>query len=294
MSEQIGFQRYVDRRKNPEKDPGTDTRFGAYAFSGDLRVLRRLDRLTPVRIVAQSTVRFWKSFQKNELLGSAVKVSSRQFPQIHDMVLECSKRLDITAPTVYIRTSPHLNAGTYGTNEEAFIIVNTATVEHLTDEELMYVIGHECGHIHNNHVVYRTAAHFLTQGAGIYVSWAVIPATIAINSWSRRGEITCDRAGAVCARDADASIRAMLKLAVGNRKLFEDLDLDEYLTQLDGIQEGWGRFQELMRTHPYLPKRVKALQLFFESSFYKNLIGERGGRALDEIDREVEKVIQVV
>ena len=56
-----------------------------------------------------------------------------------------------------------LNAGTYGTNEESFIVVHSALVDAYTDEELRFVIGHECGHIHNSHVVYLTTLHFLTR-----------------------------------------------------------------------------------------------------------------------------------
>ena len=36
------------------------------------------------------------------------------------------------------------------------------------DEELRFVIGHECGHIHNDHAVYVTALHYLTDGGFEY------------------------------------------------------------------------------------------------------------------------------
>ena len=58
------FQRYVDKKKNPGGGHEARGGFGDYAFSGDLRVLRRLDRLAPVRIVVESTVRFWKNFRR--------------------------------------------------------------------------------------------------------------------------------------------------------------------------------------------------------------------------------------
>lgn len=288
------FQRYVDRKKTPGGGAQARGGFGDYAFSGDLRVLRRLDRLAPVRVVVEATVRFWKNFRKNELLGTSVKVSARQFPHLHQQVVECAELLDIPVPTVYVTESPHINAGTYGTNDEAFIVVNSALIDKLDPAEVKFVIGHECGHIQNNHVVYHTAARAMAQGVGVYIKYASLPASMALDAWSRRGEVTCDRAGLVCARDLDAAMRAMMKIALGSHKLFEEMDVEEFLHQLEGVKEGVGRFAELFNSHPYVPKRVKALKLFAESAYYQNLIGQRGGRPLDEIDREVEEVIQVL
>jgi Zn-dependent protease with chaperone function len=295
MAYEFDFQNYVDRKKTPGGGHEARGGFGDYAFSGDLRVLRRLERLAPVRVVVESTVRFWKSFRKNELLGTSVKVSSRQFPHLHARVVECAEMLDIPTPTVYVTESPHVNAGTFGTNEEAFIIVNSALVDKLDVAEVKFVIGHECGHIQNNHVVYHTAARFMAQGIGVYVKWASLPASMALDAWSRRGEVTCDRAGLICCKDEEVALKSIMKLAVGSEKLFDEMNLDEFLGQLEGVQEGFGRFAELFQSHPYLPKRVKAIKLFAESAYYRNLVGEReGGRALDEIDREVEEVIQVL
>lgn len=290
------FQRYVDRnnaRQGVAVD-GERPEFGDYAFSGDLRVLRRLNKMKPVHIVAEATVRFWKSVQRNELLGQAVKVTRRQFPEIHDATVDCAHALDIPVPTVYVSRTLGLNAGTYGTNEEAFIIIGSALVKLLEPDELKFVIGHECGHLHNNHVVYRTAVTFLTQGIGAYVKWAIVPATIALKSWSRRGEITCDRAGLVCSPKEEAAVGAMLKLATGSKELADKVDVEDYLKQIDGIKEGVGRFAELMSSHPYLPKRIQAMRLFTQSNYYRSLIGERGGKPLDEVDREVEELIKVM
>lgn len=291
---EFDFLKYVNDKKAPLSGRDEKTGFGQYAFSGDLRVLRKLDGMGPVRLAVESTVRFWKAFQKNELMGRSVKVSRRQFPKLHDLVAECAQTLSIAMPTVYITQNlASLNAGTYGTDDEAFIVLNSALVDRFDDPELRFVLGHECGHIQNNHVVYHTAAQFLTQGAVSFVRWAAVPASLALNAWSRRGEITCDRAGLLCCRDEDAAIRAIMKLALGSEKLFREVDLDEYLAQLEDLKQGLGRLQEFGASHPYLPKRVHALKLFAQSAYYHNLTGRPGGQPLDEVDRAVEKVLQV-
>jgi len=288
------FLKYVDQKKGPRSGREEKTGFGEYAFAGDIRVLRQLQRARPVNLVARSSVRFWKSFQKNELLGSSVRISPRQFPALYDTVVDCAETLSIPMPTVYVTQNPNINAGTYGTDEESFIVITSSLIDRFEDAELKFVIGHECGHIQNNHVVYRTAAEFLRNGAISLVKYAVVPATVALNAWSRRGEITCDRAGMLCAGEEQAAINAMLRLALGSKKLFDELDLDEYLSQLEGVQDGVGRFKEYFESHPYLPKRIQAAKLFAQSDYFRHYIGERGGQSLAEVDREVERLIKVM
>jgi len=289
----FNFLDYVERKKAPNRSREEATGFGEYAFSGDIRVLRRIQSATPVRVVAESAVRFWQTMEKNELLGKSVKVTRRQFPSLYQQIVECAETLDVAPPTVYVSESSRLNAGTYGTETEAFVILNSGLVEAFEPEELKFVLGHECGHLQNNHVVYHTAAQFLAQGVVAFVRWAVAPAKVALSAWSRRGEITCDRAGLLCCRDEEVARRAMLKVAVGGGSLMDEIDVDEYMRQLEDLQSGVGRVREFFEDHPYLPKRIEALRLFAESSYYRNAIGEREGRPLDEIDREVEEIVQV-
>mgnify|MGYP006285767267 CR=1 FL=1 len=290
----FNFLEYVQRKKAPERGRDEATGFGDYAFSGDIRVLRQIQRATPVRVVAESAVRFWKTMEKNELLGKSVKVTRRQFPSLYENVLDCAETLDVAPPTVYVSQNPVLNAGTYGTDTEAFVILNSALVDRFDDEELKFVLGHECGHLQNNHVVYHTAAQFLAQGVVSFVRWAVAPAQVALSAWSRRGEITCDRAGLLCCRDEETAYQSIMKIAVGSDKLMDEIDLEEYMDQLEDLQSGLGRVKEYFEDHPYLPKRIQALQLFAESSYYRNAIGERDGRPLDEVDREVEELVKVL
>lgn len=288
------FQHYIDRQKSPSGAAEERGGFGAYAFSGDLRVLRKLERLAPVRLVVEASVRFWKTFQRSDLLGTAVRVNARQFPEFHDQILACSKKLEIVPPTVYVTHNPTINAGTYGTNTESFIVVNSALIDSFTDAQVLFVLGHEAGHIQNNHVVYHTAAKHLANGLGVVVKWASMPAGLALNGWSRRSEITCDRAGLICCMDEKVALESIMRMGLGSQKMYPKMDVDEFVSQLDDIKEGWGRLTELTKTHPYLPKRIKALKLFAESAYYRNLLGEKGGRPLDEIDREIEEIIKVI
>ena len=284
----------MELKKNPESR--RDARgFGEYAYAGDVRVLKSLTYATPVRLAAESSVRAFKAWSRSDILGRAIKVSPRQFPHLYEIVRQCAEELSIAIPTVYITQDfASINAGTFGTETDSFILVNSATVDRLSEAELKFVIGHECGHIQNSHVTYSTALHFLTNMAGQFVRWIVTPARIALMGWSRRAELTCDRAGLVCCKDLDAATSALVKLAVGSQKLVDQVDLDDYLAQVDQIREGVGRVSEYLLTHPYLPKRVKALRAFAGSDYYKRHIGERGGTPLSDIDKLCDDIISVM
>ncbi len=282
---QLDFPAYVARKR--AEGPSSEALAAGrdYAYISDKQTRAAFERMKPVEMAVAATVRMWKQVWRNQLLGSAVKVSDRQFPRIQRLVQKCSDTLQIATPQVYIVNSPVLNAATYGTNEESFIMVHSALVDHYSDEELLTVIGHECGHIHNSHVVYLTALNFLTRVAGAVVRWAMEPALVALLAWSRRAEITCDRAGMLCSRSSEVSARALTKLALGSRKLYEEFNLEAFLEQYDEGKDGIGKYMEAFASHPYLPKRVLAMRVFGESDIYKKAAGLEGaGLTMQEVD----------
>lgn len=292
---QLDFQSYVQAKKarQPSEQGGRDDAH-AYAYVSDRTTRVAFDTVKPVELAVGHAVRLMKTLGKNELLGTAVKVGPEQFPRVDALGRRCAETLGISPPTIYIRNNPQLNAMTYGTNDDAFVLIHSALVDHFSDEELLSVIGHECGHIHNDHVVYLTALYYLRTMASVFVRWAVAPAMLALNGWSRRAEITADRAAMLCAGDLGVSTRALAKLALGSTKLYDRLNLDAYVAQYDEGQDGVGKLTEVASTHPWLPKRIKALRAFATSRLYREHVGLSGGQSMEQIDARVHGIIKVL
>lgn len=292
---QFDFAAYVQKRKtgfSGERGEG-------YAYEGDLRVLRKLRTLKPVEVAVAQTVKLSKGFLDHEMLGNAVKVGPLQFPRIHRIVVECAQTLGIPAPRVYIVPNiATINAATYGLDDDAVIMVYAATVDHLTDEELRFVIGHECGHIQNNHVVYLTTLHILRgmlqAAAGVVLAPFLMPAMVALQGWARAAEITCDRAGLLCCKDPSVATHSFVKLAIGSRRLFEEMNVAAYLDQLREAKDGYGRMGELNKSHPYLTKRIEALRVFADSELYRGAVGEGGGYDRAELEKRTEEIVRVM
>ena len=290
---QLDFPTFVEKKRNERAGGGPETSGHEYSYILDRQTRATFERMKPIELACAATVRVFKQIGKSQMLGNAVKVSDRQFPRIYNIVKQCADTLQIAQPTVYVVNNPHLNAATYGTNEESFIMVHSALIDHYSDEELLTVIGHECGHIHNSHVVYLTALHYLTQMAGVFVRWAVEPALIALRTWTRRAEVTCDRAGMLCGKNEQTAERALAKLALGSQKLYNDFNLDAFLEQYEEGKDSLGRYMEVFASHPWLPKRVLAMRIFAQSALYRSAAGlGSDGLTMPEVDDRVKALLK--
>jgi Zn-dependent protease with chaperone function len=256
-------------------------------------MLRGFSRIRPVELAAATVVRMNKEFLRGTLLGSTVKVTERQFPSLYKLVARCAATLQVPVPQVYVANSPVMNAFTFGTEDDSFIVLHSALVDAFSEKELLFVIGHETGHIQNKHVVYNTALILLQRMAELFIGPLILPAVVALNAWYRRAEITCDRAGLLCSQDLDSASRSFIKLAVGSKRLSDEVDMREFLAQHDEAKGSVGRYMEAFQSHPYLPKRIKALQVFAESEIYRGALGQSGGLGMDEVDDKTSAIISM-
>jgi Zn-dependent protease with chaperone function len=246
-------------------------------------------------LVGTATVSAMKTWWNAHYLGTTIKVGPRQFPRVHDMAQRCAKTLGVPPPTVYVANNPIINAMTFGTDDDAVIIIHSAMIDHFQDDELIFVLGHEVGHYHNNHVVYLTLMRLLEAGVLGIFGWPLMPIVVPLRAWYRRAEITCDRAGLLCVGDVAAAERAFLKLACGSQKLYEQMNVDSYLEQLEEGQSSVGRFTESMMSHPYIPKRIQSLRVFAKSHLFRTATGKGGdGLPIEEVDRMTSDIIQIV
>jgi Zn-dependent protease with chaperone function len=289
---ELDFEAFVKRRR-AEHTESTATSEHAYTYTFDRQSRIAFENTKPVVMAVEASVRLFKRMGEHQLLGNAVKVGPRQFPRIHGIARTAANALGIAQPQVFIVNNPTLNAATFGTNDDSFVVLHSALVDHYSDEELLTVLGHECGHIHNSHVAYLTALHYLTYMAGVFVPWILQPALLALRTWSRRAEVTCDRAGMLVVKNKQAAERAISKLAVGSSKLYEEFDLDAFLEQHGEATEGIGKYMEVFATHPWLPKRVLAMRVFAESRLYRDAVGERSeGLTMSEVDARVAALLR--
>ena len=212
--------------------------------------------------------------------ANAVRVGPNQFPRIWELYCNVCDTLD--APETYplfVSQDPVVNAGAYGM-KEPFIIVNSGTVALLSDRQLSYVLGHEVGHVMSDHVLYRTMTVLLMQLAQLgfpIVGLAARAILVALLEWSRKSELSSDRAGLLAIQEPDAVMSSMLKMAGGGKD--EETSLPEFIRQAEEYRESGDVADQVFKvlnllgqTHPFWVLRLSELRGWIEDGSYDRIL----------------------
>ena len=286
------FARWIAARRGSMEQQEREG--AAYAFVNERKFRRTLMIARPVTMALEATTRLWRDVARSELLGTAVKVTDQQYPRVYEAAKAAGAALRVRVPPVFAAPSSSIKIKVLGTEDAPHLIVNLDLAEKLDDTELVAAIAHELGHVQNGHILYATALHYLTNQAVFFVRWVIQPAIMTLQAWSRRAEVTCDRAALMAVKDLDKTLAAMVKLELGLEK-GSAFNAQEYLRSIPDIKKGLGRFAEMFRSHPYVPKRVQALKLFADSALYASITGQdpAGKPSLPDIDKQVGDLISV-
>ena len=229
-------------------------------------------------------------------LGSAVRVDERQFARLHRLLGEVGRTLDAPEmPEMYVIANPVPGALTIGMNKP-FIVLNSGLVDLLDEEELRFVIAHELGHAMSGHAVYQTLLQRLLQLSGVFASvpggglgFRAIMA--ALHEWSRKAELSADRAGLLATQDPATAFRVPMKLASGGH--LDDLDATSFFAQGQEYDEADLRDSVLKlllvenRSHPFLVVRAAELRRWVDSGEYARIIAGDYPRRQDDDEATV-------
>jgi Zn-dependent protease with chaperone function len=209
--------------------------------------------------------------QQRAAFGTLVRVSPRQFPELYDLAAKASERLSHPFVPVYVKRASEMNIYTIGLWQKPIIVVTSSLVDQMEPGNLQFFIGREIGHVAAGHIWLRTLLKPL--GSDVPVIGKLLN-SVVFGDWINRTEFTADRAGLIACRSLTVAVSTMLKFGVGVR-LFEKLDIKEFLGQLNDVRNVRGHLTEIVAEMPYLTRRIRALVRFSLSEQFQLLAPDK-------------------
>jgi Zn-dependent protease with chaperone function len=269
-----------------------------YIHPLDKETLEALKRIPGVSTLLKTLIRH--SFELATRLhhqANFVRVGPNQYASLWAKFEHAAAALGVKQlPELYVYQDPTPNAYTFGV-DRTFVAISTGCLELLDDEEITCVLGHELGHVHADHVLYKSAARVFGNLASTIIqatfgigSLIVYPIQLALLRWDRASELSCDRAALLVVKNPHVVMRTLMKLAGGTRRYAGELSIEGFIDQADSFgkmqDEGpLGRyiaiFQSLFRTHPFPIWRTKEVMEWVTTGNYLEVLdGEYKRRAL--------------
>jgi Zn-dependent protease with chaperone function len=218
--------------------------------------------------------------------ANAIRVGPTQFPKLWSTHVEVCTTFDWhEIPELYVSQTPVFNAGAYGV-DHPFIVLHSAALELLDDDEVRVLNAHEMGHVMSGHAFYRTIAAILfLVGSRVLPALSglvLLPVQLAFLEWSRKAELSSDRAGLLGSQDPAVAQSLYMKMAGGVRPGSDSsgqLDLDSFIVQANeyaNSNEGLDLFYKvvssLMLTHPMHTVRAAELQRWISGGDYDRIL----------------------
>jgi Zn-dependent protease with chaperone function len=213
-------------------------------------------------------------------VSCCVKVTPTQF---HRVKVLLDRVIDImdwpTTPEVFVANNPFFNAGVYGVRNP-FIVLNSAILRALSDDELYCVLGHEVGHIMSGHAIYKTMMWVLVSFSLGFLPLAEIlvqPILLALREWDRKSELSADRAALLALQSEKENYDLLMKMAGGED--LSQMNINEFFLQAQeyenqkGVMDSFSKLLNTMKqSHPFPVIRLQELHTWASAGQYRAIV----------------------
>ncbi len=201
-----GFRSYLNAYTRSYQNHMVDGSLD-YAFESDFAVRQKIMSLGGSAKLFKAVNTQDISAEAKHLFMKCDQVGPLKYPEIYDKVKKCAERLELIVPIVFIREDLERPLAYSIASDiiEPCIVLTKQLVELCSDDELMLLIGCECGRIQNNHCtfnmaytylnvnteVFRPIERFFSQPIGSQLYSALV-------QWVKYADVTANRAGMIC------------------------------------------------------------------------------------------------
>lgn len=205
---------------------------------------------------------------RESLLRDGIRLSEKLSPRIYGIFRAVCQRLEVDA-SAEVFCVPNASVNAFAaldrrSSQDYYLVgVTSGALESLGDMELCSILGHEMGHI----LYGNNRLNALISSDKNNPSLTVLPALgeALFLRWRKKAEISADRAGLLASGSFEESAHALMKATFGLSAKNLNLDVSSLVTQIGEIQGRPELMAEAFASHPLLPIRLKALELFAAS-----------------------------
>ena len=208
---------------------------------------------------------------------NGVRLSSRQMPDVYAMAVQAARILGLQRmPSIYVSGTRPWDAMTFGTNEDAFVVIGSALVSCFEKSDLMFLFAREMGHILAGHALWKTVIQFcvgeqrgstamMKNGvAGLLDPFKLLESAVELPlvAWARQSEITADRAGLLASGGLHQARRTLMMWSLRSPMLYRKINIQAWLEQQeeDTSNNNVRLAEAVTSSTPYLTRRLKLMQ----------------------------------
>lgn len=202
------------------------------------------------------------------LLQRTLIINKKTAPDLDNVVMECSGKLQPGEVDVFVAKQNLLNAYTFGLSEPKALVLYAPLLKVMAPGELKFIIGHEMGHVALGHTWLNTILGGL---AGIPAPFGASVVLYAVfRWWNRICEFSADRAGLLACGDKNLAVSALVKLTAPEVRT--QREFEQALALIDAEDDRVSnRVNEIFQSHPMLIRRINELLEYVQTNEYIRL-----------------------
>jgi Zn-dependent protease with chaperone function len=179
-------------------------------------------------------------------------------PKVDQLGRLAASRLALPLQDLFYELNAAPNAYASGFRGRCWVVLSSRLIDLLTPQELLFVIGHEMGHVRRHHTTWLL---FTAQQQAFNAPIFGMLFRLIFGQWSLRIEYSADRDGLIACGDLRTAISALVKVHFGEKSG----DLAQRAAEAESAKvDPVAAISEQFGTHPFLQNRVRNLKQFNE------------------------------
>ena len=229
-----------------------------------------------------TTSKYREAYNEVENQGEGINITNESLPKMHQQLVDACAILGVkeipTYSTDWEYAPYHFSNG----EKHRRIVMMSGSADLFTDDEMMFVLGHELGHMACGHKPYHMLLEtfympFVNDAA--FKAWASI-IKLPLMEWYRISDYTADRMGLLCCQDINAAITTMIKKAGLPKKCYNNIEVQSFVQQARDFEENFtdtmDRVVKVLSIRsaefPWLVVRAGKLYDWYHSDEYRQII----------------------